>query len=202
MSKASYEYGARKPEPGKGEDASDEFPQDAASNRPPESERGLSEPTGLPGTADQRPRWEGPPENRPRGYLPAEDDPDVDRDAAHENLQDPDRSDLGDFAKQRTSHMDHSAHIRLTPDELTSENLEGAAVYGADEEKVGSISHVHGSGESSRVVIDVGGFLGIGAKPVAVAASALDIMRDEGGEVHAVTSWTKEQLKDMPEHRD
>ena len=28
-----------------------------------------------PGTTDQRPRWEGPPENRPRGYKPAKDDP-------------------------------------------------------------------------------------------------------------------------------
>jgi len=29
-----------------------------------------------PGTTDQRPKWEGPPENRPRGYEPAEDAPD------------------------------------------------------------------------------------------------------------------------------
>jgi hypothetical protein len=27
-------------------------------------------------------------------------------------------------------------------------------------------------------------------------------MRDEDGDVHAVTSWTKDQLKEMPEHRD
>lgn len=52
--------------------------------------------TGAPGTTDQMPRWEGPPENRPAGYLPAEDNPDVDRDAAGENLQDPDRSTLTD----------------------------------------------------------------------------------------------------------
>ncbi|WP_082549895.1 hypothetical protein [Mesorhizobium sp. Root157] len=40
------------------------------------------------GTTDQKPRWEGPPENRPRGYLPAVDDPETDRDAAGENLRD------------------------------------------------------------------------------------------------------------------
>jgi hypothetical protein len=45
--------------------------------------------TGAPGTTDQKPRWEGPPENRPSGYLPAADDPSIDRDAAGENLQDP-----------------------------------------------------------------------------------------------------------------
>jgi hypothetical protein len=37
---------------------------------------------------------------------------------------------------------------------------------------------------------------------VAVTASQLDFMRDEDGDVHAVTNWTKDQLKAMPEHRD
>ena len=42
---------------------------------------------GDEGTTDQRPRWEGPPENRPRGYLPAVDDPARDKDAAGETLR-------------------------------------------------------------------------------------------------------------------
>lgn len=37
---------------------------------------------GAPGTTEQSPRWEGPEESRPRGYLPAKDEPDEDRDAA------------------------------------------------------------------------------------------------------------------------
>jgi hypothetical protein len=53
------------------------------------------------GTSDQKPRWEGPPENRPPGYLPAKDDPDRDRDAAGENLRDPEKSDLGDAFKTK-----------------------------------------------------------------------------------------------------
>ena len=67
---------------------------------------------------------------------------------------------------------------------------------------IGSVSHVHGFGPTSLVVVDVGGFLGIGAKPVAVPLSELEFMRDEDGDVHAVTNWTKDQLKDMPEHID
>ncbi|MBA1347416.1 PRC-barrel domain-containing protein [Rhizobium sp. WYCCWR 11146] len=98
--------------------------------------------------------------------------------------------------------MDHSKHVRLGTNELTPAVLEGATVYGADDDKVGSVDHVHGSGTSANVVIDVGGFLGIGAKPVSVPISDLDFMRDEDGDVHAVTSWTKDQLKVMPEHRD
>lgn len=94
--------------------------------------------------------------------------------------------------------MDHSKHVRLAAQELSPENLDGATIYGPGDEKIGSVAHTHGS----QVVIDVGGFLGIGAKPVAVSAQDLDFMRDENGDVHAVTSWTKDQLKEMPEHRD
>ena len=44
---------------------------------------------GKPGTTDQWPRWEGPPENRPRGYLPAKDDPATTPDAAGDTLKNP-----------------------------------------------------------------------------------------------------------------
>lgn len=94
--------------------------------------------------------------------------------------------------------MDHTNHVRLASNELTADILDGATIYGADDEKVGTVSHLHGS----QVVIDVGGFLGIGSKAVAVPTSQLDFMRDEDGNVHAVTVWTKDQLDDMPEHRD
>lgn len=96
--------------------------------------------------------------------------------------------------------MDHSQHTRLATSELTPAVLEGATIYGADDHKVGTVSHLHGSGAATQIVVDVGGFLGVGAKPVAVPLQQLDFMRDEDGNVHAVTSWTKDQLKDMPAH--
>ncbi|GAA2849507.1 PRC-barrel domain protein [Aminobacter aminovorans] len=98
--------------------------------------------------------------------------------------------------------MDHNNHVRLTEAELTPDLLADATIYGPDDEDIGSVSHVHGSGSTAQVIIDVGGFLGIGAKPVAVPVGQLEFMRDEDGDVHAVTSWTKDQLKDMPEHLD
>lgn len=94
--------------------------------------------------------------------------------------------------------MDHSKHTRLTGPELNPENLHGATIYGPDDETIGSIAHLHGT----TVVVDVGGFFGIGAKPVAIPMSELDVMRDEDGIVHAVTRLTKEQLKELPEHTD
>ena len=97
--------------------------------------------------------------------------------------------------------MDHSQHTPMSKTELTPEALAGATIYGAGDEKVGTVSHLHGSGATSQVVVDVGGFLGIGAKPVSLPVNELDFMRDEDGHVHAVTGWTKEDLEDMPEHR-
>lgn len=56
---------------------------------------------GAPGTTEQSPHWEGPQDTKPRGYLPSDDDPETDRDAVGENLQDPRRKDLADALKTR-----------------------------------------------------------------------------------------------------
>jgi hypothetical protein len=96
--------------------------------------------------------------------------------------------------------MDHSTHERLGTSELTEDNLTGATIYGPGDETVGSVSHLHGSGSGAQVIVDVGGFLGIGAKPVAIPVSQLDFMRDEDGDVHATTTMTKDQMKALPEH--
>lgn len=68
--------------------------------------------TGAAGTTDQKPNWEGPPETRPSGYLPADDNPEIDRDAAGENLQDPDRSGLGGALKTRDSTSSREDQVR------------------------------------------------------------------------------------------
>ncbi len=98
--------------------------------------------------------------------------------------------------------MDHSKHIPLAPTELNEDMLDGATIYGPGDEKIGSVSHLHGMGQTASVIIDVGGFLGVGAKPVSVPVSGLNFMRDENSDVHAVTTWTKDELKAMPEHHD
>ncbi len=96
--------------------------------------------------------------------------------------------------------MDHSAHTPLRPEELNASNLEGASVYGPDDSSIGKVSHFHGTGATSQVVLDVGGFLGLGAKPVALDVTQLNFMRDESGTVHATTTMTKDELKNLPEH--
>ncbi|WP_050525726.1 PRC-barrel domain-containing protein [Pseudorhodobacter aquimaris] len=96
--------------------------------------------------------------------------------------------------------MDHSFHPRLEPGELNSENLEGAVVYDRSDNTVGTISHLHGTGPDMCAVIDVGGFLGIGTRPVALRLAQLDVMRDEAGTVHAVTDLARDAVEKLPEH--
>ena len=96
--------------------------------------------------------------------------------------------------------MDHSKHTPLNPTEFTEAILKDAPIYGPDDGKIGSISHVHGMGTGTEVVVDVGGFLGIGTKPVLLKTDQVRLMRDEAGKVHGVTSWTKDQIKELPEH--
>ena len=98
--------------------------------------------------------------------------------------------------------MDHSRHTRLSETELNQSTLQGAKIYGPNDETVGSVSHVHGTGSMMKVIADVGGFLGIGAKTVAVDAARLTFMRDESGTVHATTLMTKDDFKALPEHKD
>ena len=98
--------------------------------------------------------------------------------------------------------MDHSKHMPLRPEELTSSTVDGANVYGPNDDHIGDVSHFHGTGLTAKAIVDVGGFLGLGAKPVALPVSNLNFMRDEGGRVHATTAMTKDQLKTLPEHQD
>ncbi|MCI1002104.1 MULTISPECIES: hypothetical protein [Ochrobactrum] len=64
----------------------------------------MANPSPKPGTTDQKPKWEGPPENQPRGYEPADDNPDTQRDAAGHSLSDPDRKNLSDALSEPKSN--------------------------------------------------------------------------------------------------
>ena len=84
---------------------------------------------------------------------------------------------------------------------LTSENLTGASVYDANDTEIGNVSTLilTADGQVSQAIIDVGGFLGMGEKPVALDLADIDILRNEAGdEVRVYLTQTKEQLEAMP----
>ena len=102
----------------------------------------------------------------------------------------------------RTSAIDRSTMTEVPTGEIRADDLIGTTVYGAGDENVGTIGDVILStdGEVDAVTVDVGGFLGIGAKEVALDFDALAFMRDGEGRMHLYTPLTQEQLEAQPEY--
>lgn len=85
-------------------------------------------------------------------------------------------------------------------DALKAEDLQGLAVYDAKSEHVGEISELilTDDGKVSKVIVDVGGFLGIGEKPVAMSFEDLDILKHkDDADLAAKVSVTMEELEAM-----
>lgn len=76
----------------------------------------------------------------------------------------------------------------------------GKDLYGANQEKVGSVKDVvvGPDGKLKAVLVDVGGFLGIGAKTVAVPTEQLTVK----GEQVVAANLTKQTAESMPEYKD
>ncbi len=83
---------------------------------------------------------------------------------------------------------------------ISAEALIGARVYGPDNQDLGEIGDVlvTAEGDLDAYLVDVGGFLGIGEKPVALDGRELKIMRDEAGGLSVYTKFTEEQLENQP----
>ncbi|ABG32025.1 photosystem reaction center subunit H [Roseobacter denitrificans] len=84
---------------------------------------------------------------------------------------------------------------------LTSEDLTGAAVYDIRAEWIGEVSELvlDTNGQVEKAVIDVGGFLGLGEKPVAKELDSLTITRaSEGDEVRVYVDASRTELEEMP----
>jgi len=111
-----------------------------------------------------------------------------------------------------TGAIDKSQLTEMPAGEISADNLVGTTVYGAEDANVGEIGDVVLSPEGNvdAVIIDVGGFLGIGSKQVAVGMDNLSFMTDQDGTKYLYTQFTKEQLEAQPaydkatytEHRD
>ena len=88
--------------------------------------------------------------------------------------------------------------------DLKAEELVGTTVYGANDENIGEISDIvlNKDGKVDAVIIDVGGFLGIGEKPVAVGFDNLAFMADKDGKKYLYTNFSKEQLDKQPAYDD
>lgn len=84
---------------------------------------------------------------------------------------------------------------------LTAEAMEGAPVIGSTGDEIGEISRIllDDSGEMDAVVIDVGGFLGIGEKPVSLPYERLEVKQGGSqGALRVPVDYTQRELEQMP----
>jgi hypothetical protein len=85
--------------------------------------------------------------------------------------------------------------------ELTSDKLIGAPVYGANDEDVGKVNKLvlNSDGTVKQLVLDIGGFLGMGQHRIAMALDQVNILFNEkGNDVRVYVDSNKESLKALP----
>jgi sporulation protein YlmC with PRC-barrel domain len=88
--------------------------------------------------------------------------------------------------------------LTIQPDEMRASKMIGSTVYDIQNRKIGSVQDLilDKSGKVDAVVVDVGSFLGMGGKNVAIAPG--DIKTDNN---RLTLDRTKEQLQQMAEYR-
>ncbi|PTE08857.1 PRC-barrel domain-containing protein [Mesorhizobium helmanticense] len=97
----------------------------------------------------------------------------------------------------QTAAIDKSTLTEVPVGEIRGDDLKGTTVYGANDARVGEIGDVVLAPDSKpdAVIVDVGGFLGMGEKEVAVGVDNLKFMTDKDGKKYLYTTFTKEQLE-------
>ncbi len=87
---------------------------------------------------------------------------------------------------------------------LDTDLLDGVPAYDANNDHIGEIDAIVPGDEGgiSNVVIDVGGFLGIGEKPVALPLEEVWITRTDDGGLQVWTKMTRTDLEAMGEWRE
>jgi len=98
-----------------------------------------------------------------------------------------------------TVAIDRSTLTEIPAGEVRAEEMVGTTVYGADDANVGEIGDVVMTDDKvDAYIVNVGGFLGVGEKEVAVGSDNLKFMTDADGNKYLYTTFTKEQLDAAP----
>lgn len=127
---------------------------------------------------------------------------------ASDNAMDSENGDQmasGDAQVQAAPDVQREGYVRADAGEITADELDGSNVYGTDDKSVGEIDKLllNDQGEVDRVVINVGGFLGLGEKPIAVPFDKLTLLQQDGGDdVRVYIDATEDALKAQPRYEE
>ena len=97
------------------------------------------------------------------------------------------KNDRESFMKGRT---------KLSSEKIEAETLDGAWAYDSKFNHIGEIGEVlvTADGKIDAMVVDVGGFLGLGEKPVAIAFKKVDLYQNESDDIAVVVPYTEKEL--------
>jgi hypothetical protein len=96
--------------------------------------------------------------------------------------QSPDRAETAPSATTQSTVSSSTGDVKFIaaqkPDQWLASKFKGTDVLGADNQKVGDVSDIlfDKTGKIDAYVVSVGGFLGMGAKEVALAPSAFQVV--------------------------
>ncbi|SDB17867.1 PRC-barrel domain-containing protein [Desulfonatronum thiosulfatophilum] len=93
---------------------------------------------------------------------------------------------------------------RVSPGLISVNDLQNADVYDSNHENVGNVDQVliTPQGDVERLVVDVGGFLGIGTHSVAIDIDEVEIHRGNGDDLRVYVPMTEQELEAMPEYQE
>lgn len=133
-------------------------------------------------------------------------------DMGHETTADGDMTKRTDADGARKDGMTDADVVLIAPtverdgystaavSELTASDVTGAVVYDLNDEAIGEVSELvlETDGAISKAVLDIGGFLGIGEKSVAMNMESLTIKRsDDGSDLRIYVDATEADFERM-----
>jgi sporulation protein YlmC with PRC-barrel domain len=92
----------------------------------------------------------------------------------------------------------------MAREQLTVDTLQGADVYDAQNQQIGNVEDLVLAADGTSIeaiVLDIGGFLGIGQHRVALQVQEVDIFHDQQQQVRVQVPMTQQELEQLPEHQ-
>jgi len=96
-------------------------------------------------------------------------------------------------------------HSQVDPAEVEASELQGAPVLSREGDEIADVSEVllTGDGSIEAIVVNVGGILGIGSKPVAAPFDRVTLQtNEENGDLSVIMSMSRQELEDLPRYED
>ncbi|NVK35125.1 MAG: PRC-barrel domain-containing protein [Rhodobacteraceae bacterium] len=117
-----------------------------------------------------------------------------------EKMYDTVRKEAIDPAKKRAEQVLNgwtADKTKVDSATVSKEQLIDTSVYTSEDNNIGEIDQVlvGSDGTIDAVVINVGGFLGLGEKPVAVAYDSLNLFETENGDLLVTAPYTEKELE-------